>query len=105
MAAYNCSRILADGSSCFGQITSSGGCDPCDARVEGGEISKTRGVPSQGSLRYGPRGQRQSFRRFAGAEDSSLGKMSSTKYLTGLLSVGVLFFIVGYGLQKGRLTA
>jgi hypothetical protein len=62
MAAYNCSRILADGSSCFGQITSSGGCDPCDARVEGGEISKTRGVPSQGSLRYGPRGQRQQFR-------------------------------------------
>ena len=27
-------------------------------------ISKTRGVPSQGSTNYGPRGQRQEFRNF-----------------------------------------
>ena len=67
-------------------------------------ISKTRGVPGMGSTNYGPRGQKQTFRRFAG-EDRSLSTMSSTKYLTGLLSVGVLFFIVGYGLQKGRLIA
>ena len=83
--SYNCSSIRGDGSSCFGQLTPSGnGCEPCDTEIEnensvsdGFVISKTRGVPGMGS----------------------------TKYLTGLLSVGVLFFIVGYGLQKGKLIA
>ena len=110
--SYNCSSIRGDGSSCFGQLTPSGnGCEPCDTEIEnensvsdGFVISKTRGVPGMGSTNYGPRGQKQTFRRFAG-EDRSLSTMSSTKYLTGLLSVGVLFFIVGYGLQKGKLIA
>ncbi len=83
MAAYNCSRILADGSSCFGQMTSSGGCDPCDARVEGGGISKTRGVPSQGSLRYGPRGQRQNFRSFTGTNWQQSGRNRETMWQDG----------------------
>lgn len=49
--------------------------------------------------------KRKKFRSFTGTEDDSLGQMPASKYLTGLLGVGVLFFIVGYGLQKGRITA
>lgn len=131
MAAYNCSRILADGSSCFGQMTSSGGCDPCDARVEGGGISKTRGVPSQGSLRYGPRGQRQNFRSFTGtnwqqsgrnretmwqeggvfqnasgdSQDKRVMKMTVGKLVMGYLGIGLTAFVIGYAIRKGGTAA
>jgi len=109
-------------------------------------ISKTRGVPSRGSLEYGPRGQRQAFRGFTGTnwqQDTPAGTgwqqkgvfsnwrgpsmeidtdtipMTVTKTTTtttepekmgfspvnvalSMLSVGVLFFVIGYSYEKGK---
>ena len=52
MAGYNCGRIAADGiGTCYGQLSSSGSCEPCDSNLEANTgIQKTRGVPSRGSL-------------------------------------------------------
>lgn len=119
-----------------------GNCD--NERTAG--ISKTRGVPSRGSLEYGPRGQRQAFRSFTGTrwqQDTPAGTgwqqkgvfsnwrgpsmgidtdsipMTTTTTTTtttepekmgfspvnvalSMLSVGVLFFVIGYSYEKGK---
>lgn len=91
-------------------------------------IKKTRGT-QQGSNRQGPRGQAQSFvnipikdntgfRRFDGSMPSAMstpcgckGKpsnsmsMSVPQYVMGLLSVGVLFYVIGFGYGKGKAAA
>lgn len=46
-------------------------------------VSKTRGVPSQGSLEYGPRGQRQSFRGFTGTNWQQSGRNRETMWQNG----------------------
>ena len=150
MAGYNCGRIAADGiGTCYGQLSSSGSCEPCDSNLEANTgIQKTRGVPSRGSLDYGPRGQRQAFRGFTGTNwqqdtpggtnwqqkgvfnnwsGSSLGLgtdsistptivkqttttttepkkagLSPVSIVLSMLSVGVLFFVIGYSYEKGK---
>jgi hypothetical protein len=52
-------------------------CDSASASLSQGknaDIKITRGVPSKGSLRYGPRGQRQTFRSFDGVSGNDKGK-------------------------------
>lgn len=107
--SYNCSRLTASGTSCFGQLTSSGGCEPCDTEIEnenailsnnrGQFISKTRGVPSMGSTNYGPRGQRQSFLGFGGGNERST---NVGQLVLGYLAIGLTAFVVGYSLMKGK---
>lgn len=62
---------------------------------------KTRGVPGRGSRYYGPRGQRVAFRNFGGMNGNMNGK-GIQSYILGLVSVGVLFFVIGYGYQAGK---
>ena len=177
---YNCSRINANGSSCFGELNDCEDCYPCDTSVGVGEqcppvedftnggihIAKTRGVPSQGSTTHGARGQSQAFSNYGGAtlspgvwmnRDEAIGaemrarranpvqgdllhrtadpeipaghmnfrygmtagprqnyermgnfsgpdiaKVGMGQYVLGLASVGVLFFVIGYSLERGK---
>ncbi|MDA7669960.1 hypothetical protein N8587_01455 [Akkermansiaceae bacterium] len=83
------------------------GCNDCCGKAGYGnsvsatnlEISKTRGVPSQGSIDKGPRGQRMSFRSFDGTKQgsSNVGQM-----VLGYLAIGLTAFVVGYSLMKGK---
>jgi len=94
-------------------------------------VSKTRGVPSQGSLRYGPRGQRQNFRSFTGtnwqqsgrnretmwqqggvfqnasggSQNKEVMKMSVGKLVMGYLGIGLTAFVIGYAIRKGGTAA
>jgi hypothetical protein len=68
--SYNCTRVQGTGT-CYGNLNSSGGCEPCDDEqgMMDNHISKTRGVPSQGGIERGPRGQSMTqFRNFSNSE-------------------------------------
>ena len=88
-------------------------CKQSGDRTISSGISKTRGVPSQGSLRYGPRGQRQNFRsfgggtysRFEGDSNGTIKTVSVGRLVMGYLAIGLTAFVVGYSLMKGKETA
>ncbi len=42
------------------------------------------------------------YRNFGG---NNLETMPAGKYLMGLVGVGIMFFVIGYGLQAGKETA
>ena len=67
-----------------------------------GRIMKTRGVPSKGSTTAGPRGQRQTFRSFDGVSVNDKSVNEIQKSILGLVSVGILFFVIGYSYSKGK---
>lgn len=68
-----------------------------------GRIMKTRGVPSAGSSTTGPRGQSLAFRNFeGGGMTNGLDTKGIQSYILGLVSVGVLFFVIGYGYEAGK---
>jgi|TARA_R110001592_G_scaffold20489_15_gene83110 hypothetical protein len=81
-------------------------------------ILKTRGT-QRGSLNYGPRGARQSFvnvpikdntgfRNFQGggmSRGGEVSRMSVSQYVMGLVSVGVLFYVIGYSYAEGKKAA
>ena len=68
-----------------------------------GRIMKTRGVPSAGSSTTGPRGQSLAFRNFeGGGMTNGLDTQGIQSYILGLVSVGVLFFVIGYGYEAGK---
>lgn len=65
---------------------------------------KTRGT-QLGSTRRGPRGQRQSFRRFSGDNMGTINTMSIGKLVMGYLAVGLTFYVIGYGIAEGQKAA
>ena len=65
---------------------------------------KTRGT-QLGSTRRGPRGQKQSFRRFAGDNMGTINTMSVGKLVMGYLAVGLTFYVIGYGIAEGQKAA
>ena len=127
--SYNCSTIRADGSSCFGTLNgcnTDNDCYPCDTNNDGGpyndcngmvsDIRKTRGVPGMGSTSRGPRGQELAFRNFSASRGtqpwrrfdggrSNMMDKSASQYIMGLLGVGILFFVIGYGYEEGKKAA
>lgn len=109
---------------CEGTYNKDGVCDPCDGATipsrrspDGGP---TGGGPRGGGAvlggdRYygfvdgqqrlmptarGGRGQRLWFNQ-SGTPTTAEAGMSVPQYVMGLLSVGVLFFVIGYGYKKG----
>ena len=47
------------------------------------------------------------YRNFAsnGSETTNAASMPASQYVMGLIGVGVLFFVIGYGWEKGKLKA
>jgi|ETNvirnome_6_100_1030635.scaffolds.fasta_scaffold98224_1 hypothetical protein len=53
------------------------------------------------------------YRKFTGEDNgngngnggSNYASMPASQYIMGLIGVGVLFFVVGYGWEKGKTTA
>ena len=72
--------------------------------VDDAGFRKTRGT-QLGSTRRGPRGQKQSFRRFAGDNMGTINTMSVGKLVMGYLAVGLTFYVIGYGIAEGQKAA
>ena len=47
------------------------------------------------------------YRKFSGEDNGSVNasSMPASQYVMGLIGVGVLFFVIGYGWEKGKLKA
>lgn len=81
----------------------------CVGCVRGGELC----IPNDPAMRTPsmlaqigrPRGQRQSFRSFDGIDVSEKSVHEIQKSILGLVSVGVLFFVIGYSYSKGKAKA
>ena len=106
---------------CNGTYNKNGVCTPCDGVAipskvvrgnggggprDGGAIMSDRSYGFAGGRRRlmptarGGRGQRLWFNQ-AGTPTTTEAGMSVPQYVMGLLSVGVLFFVIGYGYKKG----
>tara|TARA_R100001509_G_scaffold119273_2_gene73608 strand:+ start:922 stop:1503 length:582 start_codon:yes stop_codon:yes gene_type:complete len=57
----------------------------------------------QSHMAFRTRGPRERYDRFDGGQDMT--KTSVGSYVLGMVSVAALFFVIGYGLQKGKETA
>ena len=128
--SYVCSSLLACPTcgmgcnySCSSSTPSLGECTceestPGNGACAGREnvAAITRGVPGMGSGTRGPRGQSLSFRNFSASRGtqpwrrfdggrSNMMDKSASQYVMGLLGVGILFFVIGYGYQEGKKAA
>jgi hypothetical protein len=47
------------------------------------------------------------YRKFSGEDNgnTNAASMPASQYVMGLIGVGVLFFVIGYGWEKGKLKA
>ena len=97
---YNCTSSTPAVGDCICEETVAGN-GACAGRENVPAI--TRGVPGMGSGTRGPRGQALSFRNFeGGGMTSGMDTKGIQSYILGLVSVGVLFFVIGYGYQAGK---
>ncbi len=119
---YDCNMSPGDNIGdciCVETTPGNGACEGKEsvpAILSADDIRKTRGVPGMGSTGRGPRGQELAFRNFSASRGtqpwrrfdggrSNMMDKSASQYVMGLLGVGILFFVIGYGYQEGKKAA